>query len=306
MTAMFASHAGIVYSLLYGIGMTVEYGCAKFVLRCTSASFLTLARCAAIVCLTPFIEWESASTLDTCDLCLYIACSVIGILPYAFNVSSLNYIGIGDSSAVLFGSNIFLVSIIGHFALDEKLSFYDVIVLSFDVIGVVLVTRLTVIFAKEETQALHYQEREFGVIMLLLAAICLSVWPVLVRKLQQRNSLYFVLLSSLHGFFGMFLAGIWTTFESDWLLPNNWEAILVGIGYIVFSVGQFICAIKVIETGDIKSVGLSMALSLALSYIAQILLFGESVDWISTIGAGLVLICVIGITCLRLVTSLST
>lgn len=301
MAAVFASNAGIVYSLLYGILMCVENCFAKLALGITPASFLIFARCVAILCLTPFIEWDGASTLDTWDLCLYISCSIMGIFPYAILIDGLNYIGIGDASAILFGGNVFLVSVIGHFALDEKLSFYDVAVLSIDVIGVVLVTKPSVIFGTEETQALLYQERELGVILLLLAAFCLAVWPVLGRMLQQRNSLYCVLLSSLHGFWGMFLAGMWITFEPDWVLPTSWEAILAVIGYIVFSIGQLICATKALETEDAKSIGLSLTLSVAVSYIAQIVLFGESVDWTSTTGAVLVLICVIAVDCQRLV-----
>lgn len=291
-------NVGLIYSLLYGILMTAETTIAKTLLKVTSASLIAFTRCLGLVFLTPCIEWEKANLLTTGDLCLYMTCSIIGALPYACGLLALNYIGIGDSSAILFGSSILLVGVIGHFILGERISLLQLLILSLDCVGVILVTKPSVLFGQRED--IIYNQRELGVVFSLIAAVFISVWPILVRILQQRCSLHCFLLSSVHGFSGMVLTGIWTTVESNWSLPVTWEAALATIGYIVFSVGQFMFASKALETQHAKSVGLSLTLSVALSYVVQVVLFKEIADWIAVTGALMVITCVLAGECWEL------
>ncbi|KAJ8051122.1 hypothetical protein HOLleu_04573 [Holothuria leucospilota] len=291
---LFMTQKGLFFCLGYGVSMAVQANIGKVLTYSSRASYLTFIRCVSLIFVLPLAEWEAARACNNKDLIIYLIVSIVGVIPYGSAVLSFTLMGVGDSNSIEFGGSLILVGVIGHFALDEKLSITYFMLLLVDFAGIVLVVKPSFIFKTSEGDI---TSKEIGAIVALTGALFFAVWPVLVRKLAKRNTLHCYLLTALHGLIGMIISTAWTTLDSAWEVPESWLNGCIILAYGVMNTIQFVLAFKSLANADAKTVSMALTLSVALSYVLQLTVFGEDADWVSIGGAIIILLCVVLSSC---------
>ncbi|KAJ8051109.1 hypothetical protein HOLleu_04557 [Holothuria leucospilota] len=290
LSTVFESNKGLLYCMAYCVMMTLQTNIAKALMYTIRASYVTFIRCLSLAFTLPLVEWNAAAaTCNTTDLLIYVACSIIGVIPYCTANLCFSLMGVGDSTAIEFGGSLILVGVIAHFILDEKLSISYFILLLVDFLGIVFVVKPSFVFGSLEK---HVRYKEIGAIIAMTGAVFLALWPILVRTLVKRNTLFSFLVTALHGLAGMIAAGVWTTIESAWKIPETWLAGLTLVGYGVVGTLQFYIGIAAIGNEEAKNVAVALTLSVAFSYVLQLTMFQAEVDWVSVGGAVIVVFCV--------------
>ncbi|KAJ8051117.1 Solute carrier family 35 member G1 [Holothuria leucospilota] len=281
---------GILYCLLHAVALTAQSNIAKVFTYSSHTSYINFVRYLFLIFTVPLIEFDKASSCNTTDLILYITLGVLGIVPSCTAVFSFTLMGVGDSIAIEFGGNIILVGVIGHLILDEKITIAYFFLLLVDCLGIILVVKPSFIFGTSEE---GIKSKEIGAIVAISGSFAVSLFQVYIRKLEHRNNLHCFLFMAVQSLVGMALTGAWTTLESAWEIPNTWLNICIVGGYGIVNILQYIFEVKALANAEVKNVALALTLSVVLSYVLQITIFGEEVDWVSIGGAVVIILCVV-------------
>ncbi|KAJ8051121.1 Solute carrier family 35 member G1 [Holothuria leucospilota] len=281
---------GVIYSFLFGVTMTLQVNLTKLLLSNTHESCITFLRCLTFIFVIPFIEWEDANSLTFLDLLRYILCSVIGVMPYCFGAASLVFMGVGDATAIEFGLGLIFTGLIAHFALNESLDLFSIIIFVVDCAGVILVVKPSYVFTAD---IVTFDSREIGAALALTGAFSNAVWCVMLRKIVHRNTMFCFLVIFLHGMVGMIVTGVWTTFESAWEVPQTLWFTFGIFGYGFVNTLQIVVEFKAFEYTQAKNVALMGTLSIVISYAVQLTFFGENAELVSIAGVLIVIACVL-------------
>ena len=130
-----------------------------------------------------------------------------------------------------------------------------------------------------------------GVILALSDALFCSVW-VTVRILVARDISCTYLMLVLYGFVGTVSSGVWATLFSSWRIPETISEFTMFVLYAIVVFFQTLVGLESLKYEESKSFFISSTLSVGLSYVIQITVFGETVDLIRVCGVLIIITCV--------------
>lgn len=215
---------------------------------------------------------------------------VVGGLTLVLLFYSFRRLPLGDATTIIFSSPV-VVMVLSFIFLKEPCGFFRTLIVCMLVTGVVLIAKPPFIF--------HGDVELFDVIgysCAVAATIFTALNMVVMRKCKDVHFSVVVLHLSL-----------WTLALSLTLLltlghhqslyallrhtPFDWAmaAVVSALGLS----GQVLVACALGHEGAGK-VAVTRSLDIVLAFILQVLAFGEIPDWISILGASLVLLCVLG------------
>lgn len=283
----FQTYKGLIFCLLCGIFLTCQTNLAKALTFTSQPSWMMFTRCLALMVVLPFIDWEKSRSCTSRDTVYYIFATVCGIMPHALGMLSFMYIGVGDSTAVEFGGGLILTVMTGYVFLGDSVHCLTFLLVIMDFIGVFLVAKPTFIFMSDcESCGIN---KNIGAVIALSGAVFSSIWPIFIRKLAERDTLCCYSMLVFQGMLGMVLSGLWTSLESAWRIPGTLTEIVMLVLFLTTSTAQYLVAVKSVELEQVRVFAMFITLSVAVSYLLQVTVFGEAVDPISISGAILIM-----------------
>lgn len=224
----------------------------------------------------------------------YISLVISGLflasgLPLA--LESLKFIEVGDSITIIYTMPLFS-GIFSWIILREPLRIIDCLfaVLSFG--GVVLIARPPFLFGTDGDKLVGHNPL-LGAVYALASAASFSLLVVTARK-QSIMGIHPVTILFFNAIVVLVTNAIVCTILSEWAFPNPAEwGFLLGFGFSDFLAQTFIYMAVVVEVAMFVSI--ISTFEVILTFLWQFLFLHIAPDWISVVGAALILASCVGL-----------
>ena len=260
------AYTGLAWCLLHVCLLATASTLVKF--SQVPAEFkLFIRSCVQFFCLLPIITRESIKNgLDVLDrekIKVLLIRGTLGPLGSIALYNALDRIALGDAVSITFTNAVF-AGIFGKLFLNEKYTLLDFFFASVSFIGVVLISKPSFIFGKDEK---NYEGYELvGVGLALLNAITISLVMIAIRSLGKVNPVLNVFYFS---FCGSLIGGIWAFLMNQFYVPCMSELICVfTIGLV--ALGSQIAITKALQTEKASTVAIFRSMQLILVFIIQV------------------------------------
>lgn len=218
---------------------------------------------------------------------------VFGFICFSLSYYALSFISLSDSSAIAFSAPVF-VSIFACVLLKEPCGFFQVTTIGITILGVILISRPTVIFPPDDQvdqKDFSPTSRMVGVILSFITSLSMAYTFIALRKLQRTPTslviTQFSIFCILCGFvtnailyYGNLYSVVYPTTWNQWL----WIVVngLCGVG----GQASLVLSLKLEEAG---LVSLLRTFDVVMAFIYQIVFLDQPIYWTSIVGA--VIIC---------------
>jgi len=215
---------------------------------------------------------------------LLLARAVLGAVSLVMSFASIHLIPLADAATLIFTSPVF-VSLFGRMCLGEACSWFDVTMIIFTLLGVILVSQPSFNFL-----TMGSWSSVVGTVCGLAAAMLTALAFIVLRQLKHVHYSVTVLwFSTVLAAFGAVL----TIALDGFTLPTQWTNIMecVGIGLCGF-LGQILLT-KALQIENAGPCAVARTLDIVLAFFYQITLLHDTPDWYSYLGSFLVVSCVL-------------
>jgi len=213
------------------------------------------------------------------------------LLYYAFRLLPL-----GDAATIIFSSPVVVMSM-SFFMLGEHCGVYRTFIVFLLIGGVALITKPPFLFGHNGLDdGIEYNI--WGYVAAIFATLFTAFNIVVMRKCKDVH--YSVVVFQL-SFYSLVLSVGLLLFTGNMGIPTGgWKIWTLIFLFAAFGViGQVLVAVALVHE-DAGRVAVTRSLDIVLAYILQITVFGDIPDWKSFVGAGIVILCVVGIGVERL------
>ncbi|XP_071812872.1 solute carrier family 35 member G1-like [Apostichopus japonicus] len=281
---------GLAYSISFAVSYAVQAGLAKAMLENGSNAFeLVFLRCVIhIAVIVIFTSWEATISYTLVDMFLYICSTITALFAWILMVVSFSYLEIGDSVAIEIGSTVLFTAFVGHIWLCERVDKVDIPILSLTVIGVLLVTKPSMMFEENVDQ-----KQILGAVFALATGLLYSIYPVTVKFIARRGALNIKVFQLCHGITGIPITLVIALFSTPWKPSYSLGDCLMILVYQLFCLAQTSFFALALELEDAKYVAVSSTISCVLTYLAQLTIFKATLDWLAIVGSSLIVSAVI-------------
>ncbi|KAJ8049288.1 Solute carrier family 35 member G1 [Holothuria leucospilota] len=282
---------GTICSVSYGIILAAQLSLAKLlVVSHVHPIQIAFFRCLVhLFCIPPFRH--ETDTFTAYDTTLYFLSALTGAFSWMFTASTLLYLEVGDSTTIELGASVVFTALMAHVYLSEHVKKFDVILLLVDVTGIILISKPTFLFGGME----YHREKNqlIGVLMALISAFFISLWPMFVKKLSNKGTLYFMLLNFLHGVVGVPLTLLCSLFFESWFTSSSAVTWVLTLLFSLVCLIQTVVQAAALDLEDAKTVAVSSTISTVVTYVVQLTVFAAAFDWVVISGALLITLTVI-------------
>jgi drug/metabolite transporter (DMT)-like permease len=215
---------------------------------------------------------------------LLLARAVLGAVSLIMSFASIHLIPLADAATLIFTSPVF-VSLFGRMCLGEVCSWFDVIMIAFTLLGVILVSQPSFNFI-----TMGSWTSVIGTVCGLAAAMLTALAFIVLRQLKHVHySVTVFWFSTVLAAFGAVL----TVALDGFTIPNEWTNVMecVGIGICGF-LGQILLT-KALQIENAGPCAVARTLDIVLAFFYQITLLHDTPDWYSYLGSFLVVSCVL-------------
>ena len=230
--------------------------------------------------------------------------ATFGGLRLFFNFTCLPYIPIGDALTLIFSEPLFTI-VLSYIFLRIGLSIWKLLLCACLLAGMILSVQPPFLFFNNATEtdnddnqtSIRSNYYSFGAVMAICCAVCGALCNVSINKCPNVHSVALVFLSGVAGAVISIIGCLLDTesqviFNMEALSLKTWS-ILVLISVIgVLAYFSMTESLKYITP---TSLSVLRALEIVFAYACQIILLGQMPDWMSILGASLVMLSVIGI-----------
>ncbi|XP_054166197.1 solute carrier family 35 member G1-like [Oppia nitens] len=199
------------------------------------------------------------------------------------------FMPLSDATSISLSSPVF-VTIFAYFILKERITKVQILTGIITLAGVFIISEPAFIFGTDTAEELSYPNRIWGIVLALVSAVTSAYSLITLRQLRTTPVPLMVMWYSLT----IIVAGSAILPAIDhWTLPKQWHTwlLLLAVGVAGFFY-QFFQAISVqYETPGPISV--TRSIQIVLSFLWEVLIFAESLDLASIIGAVLITVSVL-------------
>ncbi|XP_052126325.1 solute carrier family 35 member G1-like isoform X2 [Frankliniella occidentalis] len=293
---------GILLALLSGMFFTMSSAAVKALRSVDPMELLVIRSSVQVAAVLPVALYSGASVLGPKgSRWLLQAQGVVGALTLVLLFFSFRRLPLGDATTIIFSSPVFVL-ILSFLFLREPCGFFRTLVVCMLLTGVVLISKPPFLFqgssglpaaAHAPKEAVTYDV--VGYACALLATLFTAGNIVIMRKCKDVHFSVVVLTLSA---WSLVLSGGLLAYmgprQGDIRLPHGlWQWGLVAMVAAFGLSGQLLVA-RALSMEGAGKVAVTRSLDIVLAFAIQVLGFGEVPDWMSVTGAGLVLVCVLG------------
>lgn len=222
---------------------------------------------------------------------LLVVRGVFGAFAITCMFYSFNYMRVGDATAIVFGSPVF-VGIFAKIIMKEPFGMIEIILVFTAIAGVFLISQPPFLFGSEEVQTNNtkrtYQVQSVGAIFAFCACVCISFTAVLMRKMGTigvnsfKIVLYYASIASI-------VTSLLTTGIGVWTIPSCGS-----VRFALVAMGSFNCVAQCLVTYSLSVertvfVSILRANEVIFAFILEYLLFHDYPGYLSLIGVFLVM-----------------
>ncbi len=194
---------------------------------------------------------------------------------------------LSDASTIHFASPVF-VTVFAYFMLREPFTILQCITGAVTIVGVTIISKPEFIFGTESE--LIHEHRLLGTVLAVIAAITAAFSIINLRKLKTTPAavvvFWFALSLITFGSIVLFILGKFVVPTGLWTY-----ALLFGIGLCGIGDQYFLTIALQYESAGPVSV--TRTFNIVLSFLWEVLILSEAIEWTSVVGATLVSSCVI-------------
>ncbi|KAE8743724.1 hypothetical protein FOCC_FOCC009635 [Frankliniella occidentalis] len=257
---------GILLALLSGMFFTMSSAAVKALRSVDPMELLVIRSSVQVAAVLPVALYSGASVLGPKgSRWLLQAQGVVGALTLVLLFFSFRRLPLGDATTIIFSSPVFVL-ILSFLFLREPCGFFRTLVVCMLLTGVVLISKPPFLFQEAVTYDV------VGYACALLATLFTAGNIVIMRKCKDVH------------------------FSVVVLTLSAWSLVLSGglLAYMGPRQGDIRLPHGLWQWGLVAMVAVTRSLDIVLAFAIQVLGFGEVPDWMSVTGAGLVLVCVLG------------
>ena len=319
------NHKGIVLALLSAFGYTFQTTFTKFITEIPKVSVAPIRSCVQVIILIPMVQFFYLKEFSTQNILkisktfnlklgLFLRC-LFGYASLTSRLAALRYISIGDSGAINALSSP-LTAVVGYVWLREKISKIELWLTFVSFIGMVFVAHPWKIDAEDDgddyahLQGLELKYRTLiGISISLFSTILNSLTVVSIRSVGGK--VHYMILTVAHCFWGIFVffpifvfigwIDISKMFDVNDFASGGFLASDLKFIILVAICGTFGTVLKTMALKYEKAVIVQMlgTFRVVVLYVLQVFWIGEGVERDSLIGAGLILMSVVGLSYLK-------
>ncbi|XP_054166155.1 solute carrier family 35 member G1-like [Oppia nitens] len=259
--------------------LTQMHSIQVLVIRCTiQFTFYTIT---ALIYRYPLMP-RRGHRLDLAFRCVSGTISLITIFV-AYRLMPL-----ADASTIHFASPVF-VTIFAYFILKEPLTVLQVLTGTITLTGVVIIAKPEFLFGAETSESVH-ENRLLGTILASIAALTAALSMITLRRLKTTPVAVVVMWYSATSI----VAGVVILIvlqKITW--PEGWWTwtLLAGVG--ACGIGDQFFLTTALKYESAGPVSVTRTFNIVLSFIWEVVLLAEAVEWTSVLGACLVSSCVV-------------
>ncbi|XP_071855168.1 solute carrier family 35 member G1-like [Apostichopus japonicus] len=286
-----SARRGVFYAITAGVLLGCQLSAVKAI-TLSPYQIMVLRSFLFLPCII-FVSWNRSNDYDVIDLMCYISYGVFNSLGLLLAYVALQLAQIGNVSAI--SSNLPIPSTLLAFVFfKEPLTIFGVTFLIINLIGLILVSQPPFLFPSggEDValQATFENSNEFvGALIAFMSLIGLSLATIFTRKLTYRGNVDPALLSFIPGTTGVVISGAVLLFSQTWdyfqSVEEGFICLLVGI----LSAAGNLLIVLALKYEDVSLVTIQFTLSAPVAFVLGLILFQEIPDFISVIGATLIL-----------------
>lgn len=214
------------------------------------------------------------------------------LLFYSFRLLPL-----GDAATIIFSSPVF-VMIMSHIWLREPCGFYRTFIVVLLVSGVVFITKPPFLFTGHGPDLLPGESETYNVIGYCCALFGTLFTAMNIVVMRKCKDVHFSVVVFQFSFWSLIISTIILMVNSRGGAPDvpdqsRFEWLLVVLVAVFGLSGQILVAIALAHEGAGR-VAVTRSMDIVLAYVLQVVIFNEVPDWTSVMGAGMVMVCVVG------------
>ncbi|KAH7645573.1 eama-like protein 5 [Dermatophagoides farinae] len=224
------------------------------------------------------------------SLCQFVICfyrSISGTISLSAVYIAYRLIPLSDASTIHFASPVF-VTVFAYFLLKEPLSKLQIITGTITLTGVFIIAKPEFIFGSE-SDVIHEMRLE-GIVLSVIASMTAAFSMIALRKLKTTPVAVVVMWYS----FTLVVCGsTYLTIANKWIMPNTTQiwSLLIAIG-ICGILDQY-CITLAFQYEKAGPISVVRTFNIVLSFLWEVMLLNEDIEWTSILGACLICSCVI-------------
>ncbi|XP_075584777.1 solute carrier family 35 member G1-like [Dermatophagoides farinae] len=213
--------------------------------------------------------------------------SISGTISLSAVYIAYRLIPLSDASTIHFASPVF-VTVFAYFLLKEPLSKLQIITGTITLTGVFIIAKPEFIFGSE-SDVIHEMRLE-GIVLSVIASMTAAFSMIALRKLKTTPVAVVVMWYS----FTLVVCGsTYLTIANKWIMPNTTQiwSLLIAIG-ICGILDQY-CITLAFQYEKAGPISVVRTFNIVLSFLWEVMLLNEDIEWTSILGACLICSCVI-------------
>ncbi|KAJ8047137.1 hypothetical protein HOLleu_06048 [Holothuria leucospilota] len=235
----------------------------------------------------PFISWNDSLNYEKVDLGLYYFHAVSNSAALLLAYVAVEFAKLGNVSAIC--SNFPVPSaILGYLILSEPLTHCDVVVICVNFVGILLVSKPSIV--SHSNEYVPETSQEFvGAVLALLSLLLYSLSAVAARKIAHRNNSDPLLMSFLPGMSGIIISGTISIITEMWNFSPTFEELFMCLLVGIFSLLGNASCVMGLKYESVSTVSVFVTLSTPVAFLFGILWLGQVPDESGIAGATLIL-----------------
>lgn len=220
--------------------------------------------------------------------------SILGAINTSLIYITYQIMPVSSSKSIQYSAPVF-AGLLGCVLLRESCSFVDTLLSFLTLSGVLLIAQPSFLFANSESIEGASDAKVLGSIFSLLSAILSASVLIIMRKLGSYNMPSLTMLT-FYSIYGACFSAFLTSIFQQWSLPGcGWDRmILLSNGIAHFS--SQILIYLALKTERASTVALVHSSDILFSFTLEYLFFGVIPDYLTVIGAFVIIVSFVGIT----------
>ncbi|XP_014666506.1 PREDICTED: solute carrier family 35 member G1-like [Priapulus caudatus] len=286
---------GIFLAILSTITITVSALFKKLSPDVSPYVFLFYTYIGELLGILPVMIYYKVSFLADNNMQRGLLClrAFLGTVVINLIYVALNYIPLGDLSVIRFSAPVF-VGVLACIFLKERCGIFETFWVLLSIAGVILVVKPNFLFG---VHGGNYDTNHeiIGYSLVMVAMLCSCMNYILIKKLKHLN---------VHSSVLVFFVSIFGIIETTVIIAILGEVPYVPCttsAYYLFLNGYIFCATQMLVTAAIYMenagiVAIVRTNGIVVAFVFDVVIMKESVSLLSVAGAGLVGLCVIGVS----------
>lgn len=272
---------GVFFSVLSGCCLGLHFVLVGSITSMSPYQIM-FYRCIPFLLSVSFVSWDKSEFYHANDMLLYTTYGVLNVVAILLSYVALHFAHVGNVSAI--STNMPLpAAFLGWFLLGEKITFFDTLLFTANMIGLVCVAKPPFIFREEDLVQNRYEF--IGALIAIGALISIVLSIIASRKLAYRNNSDPALQSFFPGMVGLLLTGTILSIFQMWVLPASVEEGLMCLLVAILSLLGNVFVVLGLKYERVVVCTVLVTVSVPVSFLAAIVVLHQVPDVVSVIGA---------------------